>query len=150
MDQNETWREGRPRPMPHCVRWRLSFPQKGHSPQFLASPKRGTAPNFWPMSVVAKRLWYGGRPRPRRLCVRWEPSPPKKGHSPPIFSPCLFWPNGSMDEDATSYGGRPQPRQHCVRWGPSSPSKGAQPPSVWPMSIVAKRLDASGYHLVRR
>jgi len=28
--------------------------------------------------------------------------------------------------------------------------KGAQPPSFRPMSIVAKRLDASGYHLVRR
>ena len=33
----------------------------------------------------------------------------------------------------------------CARWGPSSPPlKGAH----GPMSIVAKRLDASGYHLV--
>ena len=31
------------------------------------------------------------------------------------------------------------------------PRKKAQsPPSFWPMSIVAKRLDGSTYHLVRR
>jgi len=44
MDQDETLHGGRPRPRPHCVRWGPS------------SPKRGTSPNFWPMSVVAKQL----------------------------------------------------------------------------------------------
>jgi len=42
---DETWHRGRPQHRPHCVRC-------GHS---SPSPK-GTAPNFWPMSVVAKRL----------------------------------------------------------------------------------------------
>jgi len=45
MDQHETCRAGRPRPRPHCVRWGPSSPQN-----------RGTAPNFRPMSVVAKWL----------------------------------------------------------------------------------------------
>ena len=62
MHQDATWYRGRPRPKRHCVRW-------GSSPA-----KRDTAPNFWPMSIVARRLdwmdqnatWYGGRPRPRR------------------------------------------------------------------------------------
>jgi len=50
MHQDETWHGGRPRPMPHCVRWQPS-----------ARPKKGTQPpNFWPMSVVSKRL--DGRP----------------------------------------------------------------------------------------
>jgi len=32
-DQDETWHTGRPRPWPHCVRWRPSSPSpKGHSP----------------------------------------------------------------------------------------------------------------------
>jgi len=32
MDQDATWYGGRPRPRPHCVRWRPSFPHgKGHS-----------------------------------------------------------------------------------------------------------------------
>jgi len=34
---------------------------------------RNPLPNFWPVSVVAKRLaaygtWHGGRPQPRGLC----------------------------------------------------------------------------------
>jgi len=38
MDQDETWRAGRPRPRTHCVRWRPSSPpQRGTAPpQFLA------------------------------------------------------------------------------------------------------------------
>ena len=31
MDQDETWHGRRPRPRRHCVRWRPSSPQKGHS-----------------------------------------------------------------------------------------------------------------------
>jgi len=58
-------------------------------------PKRGTAPNLWPMSVVAKRLdeskfhLVGRLALPRRHRVRWGPSScPKKGHSsPPLFAP---------------------------------------------------------------
>jgi len=96
----------------------------------LSSPK-GAQPPILAISVVAKRLdglrchlvWRYG-PRLRRLCVRWGPSSPpqKKGHSPrPIFCPCLLWPNGWMDQDATWYGGKPRPRRRCVRWGRSSP-----------------------------
>jgi len=63
----------------------------------------------------------------------------KKGTPPPPnFGPCLLWPNGWMDQDATWYGGKPRPRRRCVRWGHSSPLKGAQPPSFRFMSVVAK------------
>jgi len=97
MYQDITWYGGRPQPRRHCVRWEPSSP-----------PLKGQSlPNFRPMSVVAKRLdglrcrlvW----PRPRRLCVRWGSScAQKKGHSSqPIFGPCLLWPNGWMDVDAT-------------------------------------------------
>jgi len=54
--------------------------------------------------------------------VRWRPSSARKRAQPhPIFGPCLLWPNGWMDEDATWYGSRPRPRPHCVRRGLSSP-----------------------------
>ena len=62
-------------------------------------PQRGTAPQFWPMSVLAKRMddqdatWWERRRRPTRHGVRWGPySPsPKRGHSsPPLFGPCLL------------------------------------------------------------
>jgi len=68
-----------------------------------AAPKRGTAPNSRPMSIVANgwmdqdAAWYGGRPRPRPHCVRLGSSPPRKSGTsapPPLFSPYLLWPNG--------------------------------------------------------
>jgi len=34
-------------------------------------------------------------------------------HPHPIFGPCLLWPNGWMDQDATWYGGKPRPRRRC-------------------------------------
>jgi len=35
MDHDETWHAGRPRPLPHCLRWGPSSPSRtGHSPQF--------------------------------------------------------------------------------------------------------------------
>jgi len=48
-------------------------------------------------------IWYGCRPQPRGLCVRWRPSlhPQKEGGTHQIFGPCLLWPNGWMDQDAT-------------------------------------------------
>jgi len=49
------------------------------------------------------------------------PHPVPKRAQPPIFVPCLLWPNGWMDQDATWYGGRLQSRRYCVRWGASSP-----------------------------
>ena len=130
-----------------CVRWGPSSP-----PQ-----KRGRAPIFglfllWSNGwMYQDATWYGGRPQTRPHCARWRPSTPsKKAHSPPIVGPCLLWPNGWMDQDATWYRCRPRPRRHCVRWGTSSPKKKGHTPSIPPMSIVAKRLYASGYHLVWR
>jgi len=57
-----------------------------------------------------------------------QPPPQKGAEPPPIFGPCLLWPNGCMDQDATWYGGRPQPMRHCLRRSPSSPHlKGHNP-----------------------
>ena len=50
-----------------------------------------------------------------------DQAPYPKGVEPQIFGPCLLWPNGCMDQDATWYVGRPQPKPHFARWGPSSP-----------------------------
>jgi len=47
-----------------------------------------------------------------------------------IFGPCLLWPNGWMDQNATWSGGRPRPKRHCVTWGPSSPQK-RHSPQFW-------------------
>jgi len=62
-----------------------------------APPKKGTAPNFRLMSVVAKRLdglrchnWYRGRPLPRIHCVRGGPSCPPKGAQQPHFTAHVY------------------------------------------------------------
>ena len=80
-------------------------------------------PNFRPMSIVARQLnelrchliatevGLG----PGDIVLDGDPAPPpQKGAKPPILGPCLLWPNGWMDQDATCYGGRPQPRRLCV------------------------------------
>ena len=127
----------------------------------LASPKGSTAPSqfsahFYCGQTTGCIKMPLGMEVGRSLgdCVRWGSSPyPKRGGAPPIFGPRLLWPNGCMDQDATWYGGRPPPRRHCVRWGSSSPltKKWADPlPNFRPMSIVAKRLVGSRWHLAWR
>jgi len=134
---------------------------------------------------------------PSDIVLDGDPAPPpQKGVEPPIFGPCLLWPNGWMDQDATWHGGRSRPKRHCARWGAQLPFPGGtaphflahiccgqmagwinmplgreiglspsdivldgaqlhlpqkgRSPNFRPMSIVAKRLDGSRCHLVRR
>jgi len=112
------------------------------------SDKRGTAPSFWPMSIVAKRLYASGyhlvrryRPQPRRHCVRWESScsPFPIVAQPPIIGSCLLWSNGWMDEDGTWYTEGDLGPGHIVLDGDLAPhrERAQQPPSFRPMSIVA-------------
>ena len=81
-----------------------------------------------------------------------DPAPlPKKGAEPPLqFSAHVHcgqtagWTKVAL---GTEVG------QHCARWGPNSPPEkwGCSPlPDFQPISIVAKRLDASRCHLVWR
>jgi len=97
--------------------------------------------------------WYGGRPQPRRLCVRWGPSPlPKKGAEPPVLSApvycgqtagCIKMPLG-MEVGLS-------PVDFVLDGDPAPPPKrGGAPPNCRPLSIAAKRLDASRCHLVWR
>jgi len=73
-NEDETWRAGRPRPWPHCVRWGPSSPShKGAQPQPIFGPYL-LRPNDY---MDQDATWYGARPQPRGLCVRWEPSSPK-------------------------------------------------------------------------
>jgi len=73
---------------------------------------------------------------PGHIVLDGDPDSPSqnRGHvQPPIFGPCLLWPNGWMDQDATWYVDRPQPRPRSVRWEPSStPPKGHSPPIFGP------------------
>ena len=75
-DQDETWRAGRPRPWPHCVRWGPSSPPSSTQPPIFG--RCLLWPNGWTDQDATR---YEGRPRPRRLSVRWgrsSPSPKRK------------------------------------------------------------------------
>jgi len=144
--QDATWYGGRHRPArPHCDRWGPSSPERDTTP-----------PPFRPMhcGLAAERIKMPHGTEvglsPGDFVLDGDPALQKAAQPPLIFGSCLFWPNDWMDQDVTWYGGRPWPRPHCVRWGPSSQKGAQQPPNFRPMSVVAKRLDESRCHLVRR
>jgi len=140
MHQDATWYGGRPHPIRLCVRWGPSFPSpKGaQSPQFSANVRCGQTTG-WTKMALGMEVGLGPGD-----CVQWGPSyPQNRGHTHhhPVFGPCLLWPNGWMDEDATWYGSRPRPRLHCIRRGPSSARNGHRAPHLfgrrcllWPRS----------------
>jgi len=150
MHQDATWYGGRPQPRGLCVRW-------GPSPLF---PKRWSPPIFgpcllWPNGWMdLDGTWHGGRPWSSPHCARWGHSspPPKREQSLQFWAHlycgqtagCIKMPLGTE----VGFG-----RGHIVLDGdPAPPSqKGDSPsPNFRPMSIVAKRLHGSRWHLVRR
>ena len=65
-----------------------------------------------------------------------DSAPPKKGaQQPPIFSPCLLWSNGWMDQDTIWYGDRPWPG-HIVLDGTQFPhgKSHSSPPLFGPLA----------------
>jgi len=78
--------------------------------------------------------------------------PPPKGYRPPIFGPHLLWPNGWGIKMPLGMGVGLGPGDFVLDGNPASPpQKGAEPPPNFrPMSIVAKRLDGSRWHLAER
>jgi len=139
-DQDETWHAGRPRPWPHCVRWGPSSPSPNGA-QFSAHICCGQMAAWIKMSLgMELGLGQGD------FVLDGDHAP-----LPQIFGPCLLRPNGWMNEAGTWHRGRPRHRRLRVRWGPSPlpKKKGRSPlPNFRPISIVAKRLNASRCHLV--
>jgi len=90
----------------------------------LPSPNWGTAPEFSANICCGQTAGWSKMPLGMDVCLGpvldGDPAPVPKGAQPPIFGPCLLWPNGWMDEDATGYRSRPCPRLHCVRRGVGS------------------------------
>jgi len=102
MDQDATWCVGRPRTRPHCVRWGPSSPLKrGTAPslRFSARVYCGQTAGWIEVPLDAKVGLGSGN-----IVLDADPAPSHfYGAQPPIFGPCLLWPNGWMDQDATWY-----------------------------------------------
>ena len=145
MDQDETWRGGSPRPRPHCVRWGLSSPQKGHSPQFLAHVRCSQTAGCIKMPLSTEVGLSPGD-----FVLDGEPAPPKGGHSP-NFLPTYCgqtarWNKMPLDREV-GLG-----RGDIVLDGDQTPcaQKRGTAPNFWPISVVVKRLDGSRCHLIWR
>ena len=67
----------------------------------------------------------------------------------PVCNLGVLWPNSLTVQDETWHASRPRPWLHSVRWGPSFPPRGIDP-NFWPISVAAKWLRRSIYHLVWR
>jgi len=96
--------------------------------------------------------WHGGGPRSRHIVLDGDLAPlPKKGTGPPpIFGPFLLWPNGGCIKMPLGMEVGLGPGHIVLNGDPASLEKGGTAPNFRPMSIVAKRLDGSRCHLVRR
>jgi len=111
-----TWYGGRPQPRRLCVRsGPTPYPKSGLGPRFSDVYCGQTA--AWIKMPLGVEVGLS----PGDFVLYGDPPLPKNGAEPPIFGPCLLWPNGCMDQDATWYGGKPRPRRRCVKWGRSSP-----------------------------
>ena len=149
-DQDESCHAGRPRPWPHCDRRGPSFPStNGAHPQFFGPyPLR---PNG---CIDQDSTWYGGRPRPGVTVLDGDPAPPpqKEGDAPSKFSAHVYcgqtagWIKMVLGMEV---GLSPGDLVVLDRDPAPSPKREQSPlPNLWPISIVAKRLDAPRCHLI--
>jgi len=108
---------------------------------------------LWPNSWTDQdETWHAGRSQLWPHCIRWGPSSPSpKGAQHPDFRPYLLRPNGCMDQDVTWYEARTRSGDFVLDGDPAPPpQKGGGGPNFRPISIVAKRLDGSRWHLACR
>jgi len=74
---------------------------------------------------------------PGHIALHGDPAPLKRGTVAPlpaIFGPCLLWPNGWMDQDATTEVDL-DPCHIVVDGAQLPPERGTAPPSFWPIFL---------------
>ena len=125
IDKDETWRQA------------LAAATLCQMGTELPLPKRGTAPSFRRMSVVAKwldvlRCYLMWRQASALATLCQMGTHPSKGttHAAPVFGPCLWWQDSWMDQDPTWQGGRHCSSRHYVRWGAAPPPPSGKGPSI--------------------
>jgi len=122
------------------------------------SPQRGGASSpifgpflMWPDGWMHQdTTWCGGRPQPKGLYVSWGPSPLPKRRRSPQFSTHVYcgqtaeWIKMALGMEAGLGPG------HFVLDGDPAPPPRGTAPNFRPMYVMAKPLDGSRCHLVRR
>jgi len=112
----------------------MTAPKKGHIPQFSAHVRCGQTAG-WMKMPLGTELGLG----PGDIMLDGDPAPLKKGHRPPISGPCLLWPNGWVDQDATIGMVLSLGPGHIVLDGDPSPERGTAP-NFRPMSCGQTKI----------
>jgi len=104
------------------------LPKRGHSPQFSADVCCGQTAG-WIKMPLGTMVGLGTG----NIVLDGDPSPPPRCTArPKKFGPCLFWPNGWMDQNATWYESRPRQATLCYVGTQLPPPKRAHPPLFGP------------------
>jgi len=106
-------------------------------------------PNGW---MDQDATWYGGRPRSKRHYVRWGPSSPspKRGQSSQFSAHVYCGQMAAWIKMKVGMEVGLGPGYTVSDGDPAPPPQRDTAPSFQPTSIVAKWLDGSRCHLVRR
>jgi len=150
MDQDETWHGGRLGPG-HTVLDGNPAPQKGNSPQFSPRVCCGQITG-WTKMPLGMDIDLG----PDDIALDGDSAAPisKRGrgaqHPAPNFGPCIVAKRLHGSRCHLIQGQASSAQAHCVARGPSSSKRGTAAPNFPPMSVVAKGLDGSRLHLLRR
>ena len=139
MDQDGTWRGGRPWSSPHRARWGHSSPPKkgGKAPSIFGSSL------FWPNGWMHQdATWYGSRPQRNGLCLRWGPRPraPKGGGAPQFSAHIYFGPAAGWVKLVHGMEEGLSPGDLALDGDPALPLQKAGGP-FRSMFIATKRLD---------
>jgi len=126
-------------------------PNKGHStPPPIFNPCL-----LWSKGCMDQyTIWLGGRPEPRPHCVRWgaiSPIPLKRGTAPHFSAHVYCGQTAAWIKMPLGMKVGLGPGNIVLDVDPAPPApKGQSTRQSWPMSIVVKRLDGLGCHLVWR
>jgi len=110
---------------------------------------------LWPNGWLGQdATWYGVKTRPRRLCVRWGPNSPVP-KNPQFSAHVCCGQTAGWIKMALGIEVNLGPGYIVLDWDPAllpkkGEKRGQMPHKIWPISIVAKRLDASRCHSVWR
>jgi len=146
MYQDATWCGGRPRPLPHCVRWGPSSPQTGHNPQFSTHVCCGQMAGSIKL-LLGREVGLG----PAHIVLDGDQAPQKRGIAVPHFLAhvCCGQTAGWIKMLLGTEVGL-GPGNIVLDGGPTSPqNKGAQQPPLfglcllWPNGCPSQQLLSS-------
>ena len=150
-DQDEIWHAGRPRPWPHCVRWGPS----SAPPQGAVSPPQCSAHiccgqmAAWIKMVLGTEVGLS----PGDFVLDRDPAPSQKGGWASKFSADVYCgQTAQLIKMALGMQVGRNPSDFVLDRDPAPFLKRGRSllPNFRPISVVAKWLDASRRHLVRR